>query len=368
MPLRTEPVTINLGPQHPSTHGVFRLRVTFDGEMVVDLEPIFGYLHRGTEKLAEERNYVQIVTLTDRMDYVASMINNQGYCIAVEKLMGIDPPSRGKYLRVIAAELQRIASHLVFTGFFLQDLGAFGTPLMYCFRERERILSLFEMLCGARITVSYMRPGGVFADAPPDFWVALSQFLHDMPGYLDELEQLLLENEIILIRTKNVGILPLDSAINGSVSGPVLRGSGLAWDWRKADPYDVYSEVEFDVPVGTVGDNHDRFWVRMQEIRQSLRIVNQCVEQIPEGPVRTELPLVLRPPLGAESYGRVEASKGELGFYLKSDGTIAPYRCKVRSPSFINLTVLREMLVGWKLADMIVTFGSIDVNMGEVDR
>ncbi len=368
MPLRTEPVTINLGPQHPSTHGVFRLRVTFDGEVVVDVEPVFGYLHRGTEKLAEERNYVQIVTLTDRLDYVASMTNNQAYCIAVEKLLGIEPPERAKHLRVIAAELQRIASHLVFIGFFLQDLGAFGTPLMYCFRERERILNLFEMLCGARITVSYMRPGGVFSDTPKDFWPALTQFLQDMPGYLDELEQLLVENEIILIRTRNVGILPLETAINGSVSGPVLRGSGLAWDWRKADPYDAYGQVEFDVPVGTVGDNHDRFSVRMQEMRQSLRIIEQCVEQIPEGPVKVELPLVLRPSAGVEAYGRVEAPKGELAFYMVSDGTIAPYRCKIRSPSFINLTVLREMLIGWKLADMIVTFGSLDVNMGEVDR
>ena len=368
MPLRTEPVTINLGPQHPSTHGVFRLRVTFDGEVVVDVEPVFGYLHRGTEKLAEERNYVQVVTLTDRLDYVASMTNNQAYCIAVEKLLGVEPPERAKFLRVIAAELQRIASHLVFIGFFLQDLGAFGTPLMYCFRERERILDLFEMLCGARITVSYMRPGGVFFDAPEEFWTALSQFLQEMPGYTDELEQLIVGNEIVLVRTKNIGILPLETAVNGSVSGPPLRGSGLAWDWRKADPYDAYERVEFDIPVGTSGDNNDRFWVRMQEIRQSLRIIEQCVEQIPNGPVRVELPLVLRPPAGAEAYGRVEAPKGELAFYLVSDGTIAPYRCKIRSPSFINLTVLREMLVGWKLADMIVTFGSIDVNMGEVDR
>ncbi len=368
MPIRTEPVTVNIGPQHPSTHGVFRLRVTFDGEVILDVEPVFGYLHRGSEKLAEERNYVQIITLTDRLDYVASMTNNQAYCLAVEKLMGIEVPERGQYLRVIAAELQRIASHLVATGFFLQDLGALGTPLMYCFRERERILDLFEMLCGARVTVSFMRPGGVYFDAPDDFWPRLRQFLQDMPSYISELEQLLIQNEIILVRIRDVGILPLERAINGSTSGPVLRGSGLRWDWRKADPYDVYDRVEFDVPVGSNGDNLDRFWVRMQEMRQSLRIVEQCVEQIPDGPVRAELPLVLRPPAGAEAYGRVESPKGELGFYLVSDGGISPYRCKIRSPSLLNLTVIKDLLVGWKLADMIVSLGSVDINMGEVDR
>ena len=368
MPIRTEPVTVNIGPQHPSTHGVFRLRVTFDGEMILDVEPVFGYLHRGTEKLAEERNYVQIVTLTDRLDYVASMTSNQAYCLAVEKLMEIEVPERGKYLRVIAAELQRIASHLVATGFFLQDLGALGTPLMYCFRERERILDLFEMLCGARITVSYMRPGGVFDDAPEDFWPRLRQFLREIPSYIGELEQLVVENEILLVRTKNVAILPVERAIECSTSGPVLRGSGLRWDWRKADPYDVYDRMEFDVPVGSNGDNLDRFWVRLQEMHQSLRIIDQCLEQIPPGPVRVELPLVLRPPAGAEAYGRVESPKGELGFYLVSDGSIAPYRCKIRSPSFLNLTVTRDLLVGWKLADMIVSLGSVDINMGEVDR
>ena len=368
MPLRTEPMTINIGPQHPSTHGVLRLRVTFDGEVIVDMEPIFGYLHRGSEKLAEERNYVQVLTLTDRLDYVASMTNNQAYCLAVEKLLEVEAPERGQYLRVLAAELQRVASHLIAVGFFLQDLGALGTPLMYCFRFREKILDLFEMLCGARITVSYMRPGGVFADAPEDFWPALDRLIEEAPPLLQELEQLLIENEIILVRTKNVGILPLESAIAHSVSGPVLRASGLAWDWRKADPYDVYDELKFDVPVGDRGDNYDRFRVRIEEVKQSLSIVSQCIEQMPSGPIRLDLPFVLRPPAGGQAYGRVEAPKGELAFYMVSDGSIAPYRCKIRSPSLINLTVLRELLVGWKLADMIVTLGSIDINMGEVDR
>ena len=369
MPIRTEPMTVNVGPQHPSTHGVFRLRITFDGEEILEVEPILGYLHRGSEKLAEERNYVQVVTLTDRLDYTSSMINNQAYCLAVEKLMGVEPPLRAKFLRTLVAELQRIASHLVAVGFFVQELGAFGTPLMYAFRSRERILDLFEMLCGARITVSYMRPGGVFADAPPDFWPALTQFMCDFATEFEELEQLLLENEILLVRTRGVSPLPPEMAINCSVSGPVLRASGVNWDWRKMDPYDAYDKVEFDVPVGSNWDNYDRFWVRMQEVRQSMRIIDQCVAQLEPGPVRlVDLPLVMRPEAGAEAYGRVEASKGELGFYLVSDGGIAPYRCKIRSQSLINLTVTEHLLVGWKLADMIVSLGSVDINMGEVDR
>ena len=367
MTLRTEPVTINLGPQHPSTHGVFRMRITFDGEVILDVEPVFGYLHRGSEKLAEERTYAQVVTLTDRLDYVSSMSNNLAYVLAVEKLAGIQPPERAMYLRVIAAELQRISSHLVATGFFLNDLGALATPLMYCFREREKILDLFEMLCGARITLSYMRVGGVFQDAPTEFWPAIRDFLNFMPEYVDEYERMLTGNEILLSRTKDVGILAGETAINCSASGPVLRSAGVNWDLRKADPYDVYDRLEFDVPVGTVGDNYDRYLLRIAEIRQSLRIIEQCVDQIPDGPVRERIPNLVRPPAG-DAYAHVESPKGELGFYLVSDGSIAPYRCKIRSPSLINLTVLRDILIGWKLADMIVTFGSIDINMGEVDR
>ncbi len=361
-------MTVNVGPQHPSTHGVFRVRITFDGEEIVEVEPVFGYLHRGSEKLAEERNYVQVVTLTDRLDYTSSMINNQAYCLAVEKLLGVEPPPRAKYLRTLTAELQRIASHLIAVGFFVQELGALGTPLMYSFRSRERILDLFEMLCGARITVSYMRPGGVFADTPAEFWPALDQFLIDFSREFAEIEQLLLENEILMVRTRGISPLPPDIAINCSVSGPVLRASGVNWDWRKQEPYDAYDKVDFDVPLGSNWDNYDRFWVRMQEIHQSVRIVKQCVEQIEPGPIRLDLPLVLRPEAGREAYGRVEASKGELGFYLVSDGGIAPYRCKIRSPSLINLTVTEHLLVGWKLADMIVSLGSVDINMGEVDR
>ena len=367
MTIRTEPVTLNLGPQLPSTHGVFRMRITFDGEIILDVEPVFGYLHRGSEKLAEERTYAQVVTLTDRLDYVSSMSNNLAYVLAVEKLSGIQPPERAMYLRVIAAELQRISSHLVATGFFLNDLGALATPLMYCFREREKILDLFEMLCGARITLSYMRVGGVFQDAPTEFWPAIRDFLGFMPEYIDEYEKLLTANEILLSRTKNIGVLTGDTAINCSASGPVLRSAGVNWDLRKADPYDIYDRLEFDVPVGTVGDNYDRYLLRIAEMRQSLHIIQQCVDQIPDGPIRERIPNLVRPPVG-DAYAHVESPKGELGFYLVSNGGIAPYRCKIRSPSLINLTVLRDILIGWKLADMIVTFGSIDINMGEVDR
>ena len=367
MNIRTEPVTINVGPQHPSTHGVFRLRVTFDGEVVVDVEPVFGYLHRGTEKLAEGRSYVQVVTLTDRVDYTASMSNNLAYVRAVEKLGGIEVPERAQYIRVISAELQRIASHLMATGFLLNDLGAFATPLMYCFRERERILDLFEMLCGARITLSYMRPGGVFQDAPEDFWPALGSFVKDMPGYLDDLEGLITGNEIVLIRTREVGTLTAEMAINDSVTGPMLRASSVQWDLRKADPYEVYDRLDFDIPIGSMGDTFDRYLVRIHEMRQSVKIVEQCIREIPDGPIRAEAPFFMRPPEG-DAYAAVEGPKGELGFYLVSDGGIAPYRCKIRAPSFINLTSLRDMLVGSKMGDLIITFGSLDVVIGEVDR
>ena len=364
--IRTEPITINLGPQHPSTHGVFRLRVTFDGEEIIDAEPVFGYLHRGTEKLAETRNYVQIVTLTDRMDYLASMSNNLAYVRTVEKLADIEVPERAQYIRVISAELQRIASHLMATGFLLNDLGALATPLVYCFRERERILDLFEMLCGARITLSYMRPGGVFQDAPEDFWPSLDSLIGDLPHYFDELESLITSNEIVLARTKNVGLLTDEQAIDNSMSGPNLRASGVKWDLRKADPYEIYDRVKFEVPIGAIGDTFDRYLVRILEMRESVKIIEQCLEQIESGPIRANTPFFIRPPAG-EAYA-LEGPKGELGFYMVSDGGVAPYRCKVRAPSFINLTPLRDMLKGWKMGDLIIIFGSIDIVLGEVDR
>ncbi len=253
-------------------------------------------------------------------------------------------------------------------GFWLNDLGAFATPLMYCFRERERILDMFEMLCGARITLSYMRPGGVLQDAPEDFWPALDLFVRETPGYIDELAQLISENEIVLARSKGIGVLSAEQAINASITGPVLRASSVKWDLRKADPYEIYDRLDFDIPIGANGDTFDRYVVRIEEMRESIKIVQQCVRDIPEGLVKTaDVPFIIRPPEG-DTYAAVESPKGELGFYIVSDGGISPYRCHVRAPSFINLTVLREMLLGWKMGDLINIFGSLDVVIGEVDR
>jgi NADH-quinone oxidoreductase subunit D len=367
MPLKTEPVVINIGPQHPSTHGVFRMRVTFDGEVIMDMEPVLGYLHRGIEKLAEGRTYTQNITLTDRLDYVASMTNNLAYVMAVEKLAGIQVPERAEYLRVIMSEMMRISSHLIAVGAFLNDLGAFFTPFMYMFREREKLLDLFEMVCGQRLTYNYMRIGGVSRDIPEEFLPALSKFVAEMPHFVDEYDQLIRENEIVLARSKGVGILSRERAINVSAAGPVLRGSGVKWDLRKADPYSVYDRFDFEIPTGEIGDNYDRYRVRIEEMRQSVRILEQAIAQLPKGEVRARVPYLLRPAKG-EAYGHIEGPKGELGFYLVSDGSIAPYRFHVRAPTFINLTALRDMTVGWKLADAIITFGSIDICLGEVDR
>jgi len=367
MVIKTEPFVLNIGPAHPSTHGVFRMRTTFDGEVVVDMEPVFGYLHRGIEKLAEERTYTQDIPLTDRLDYLASMSNNLAYVIAVEKLAGVPVPERAEYLRVIMAEMQRIASHLVAVGAFLNDCGAFMTPILYMIREREKILDLFEMVCGQRLTYNYMRIGGVSHDIPAEFLPALAKFVTEMPGFIDEYDQLLAENEILLARSKGVGILPKELAINISASGPVLRASGVKWDIRRADPYSVYDRFEFEIPTGSVGDCYDRYRVRVQEMRQSTRIIKQAMEQLPPGEVRSQVPQRLHPPVG-EVYGHIEAPKGELGFYLVSDNSIAPYRFHIRAPSLINLTALRDMVIGWRLADAIIIFGSIDICMGEVDR
>ena len=367
MAIKTEPFILNMGPQHPSTHGVFRMRVTLDGEVIVDLEPVIGYLHRGIEKMGENRTYTQIIPLTDRLDYVASMINNFAYVLAVEKLAGIEIPERAEYLRIIMAETMRISSHLMAVGFFLNDLGAMMTPVLYMWREREKLLDLYEMVCGQRLTYNYMRIGGVSHDVPEEFLPALKKFVAEMPGFIDEYDQLLAQNEILLVRSKGVGILPRDTAINTAASGPVLRASGVRWDLRKADPYSIYDRFDFEVPVGTVGDNYDRYWVRMQEMRQSVRILEQAIAQLPEGEVCARVPHLLRPPIG-EVYGHIEGPKGELGFYLVSDNSIAPYRFRIRPPTLINLTALKDMVVGWKVADLIITFGSIDVCLGEIDR
>ena len=367
MELKTEPVLINMGPQHPSTHGVFRMRVTFDGEVIVDMEPIFGYLHRGIEKLAEERTYTQVIPLTDRLDYVASMTNNHAYVLAVERLAGITVPERAEYLRVIMDEMMRISSHLMAVGFLLNDMGAFFTPLMYMFREREKLLDLFEMVCGQRLTYNYMRIGGLSHDIPPEFLPALERFVQEMPHFIDEYDQLLAENEILLARTKGVGVLSRELAINASASGPVLRASGVSWDIRKADPYSVYDRFKFQVPIGTAGDIYDRYWVRIQEMRHSVRILEQAIKGLPSGEVMAKVPPLLRPPQG-EAYAHIESPRGELGFYVVSDNSIAPYRLHIRAPTFINLTTLRDLVIGWKLADAVAVFGSIDIVLGEVDR
>jgi NADH-quinone oxidoreductase subunit D len=365
--LHTPPYVVNIGPQHPSTHGVFRIKVTLDGERILDAEMVLGYLHRSMEKLAEERTYTQNIPFTDRMDYLAAMTGNLGYCLAAEKLAGIEVPERASYLRVIFAELQRIASHCMANGTFVNDCGAWQTPLMYMFREREKILDLFEMTCGARLTTNYMRIGGVAFDVPDEWYPSIAKLMAEMPDRISEYEAMLLDNEILLVRSRDVGVLAPDVAINASASGPLLRGSGIAWDVRKADPYCVYDRFDFDIPVGHKGDCFDRFIVRVEEMRQSVRIIRQALEQLPGGPVSVPVPLALRPEPG-EAYARIESPKGELGFYLVSDGSSAPYRWHVRSPSLINLSVLKEMTVGQTIADAIVTLGSIDINVGEVDR
>ena len=367
MPIETEPLIVNIGPQHPSTHGVFRMRVTLDGERIIDAEMIVGYLHRSIEKLAEERTWIQNIPFTDRMDYLAAMTGNLSYCLAVERLAGIEVPERAQYLRVIFGELQRIASHAMANGTFVNDCGAWQTPLFYMFREREKILDLFEMTCGARLTLNYVRIGGVSFDIPDEFMPKLRELLDELPDRFAEYEQLLVDNEILLLRSRDVGVLSPELAMNASMSGPMLRGSGIAWDIRKADPYSLYERFDFDIPVGHNGDCYDRFMVRMEEVRQSMRIIEQAVEQLPPGSYAAEVPLNLRPPAG-EIYSRIESPKGELGFYLVSDGGPTPFRYHVRSPSLINLSALREMVIGHSVADAIVTLGSIDINVGEVDR
>lgn len=367
MTLQTEPFVINIGPQHPSTHGVFRMKFTMDGERVIDAEMVVGYLHRSLEKLAEERTYTQNIPFTDRMDYLSAMSNNFGYCLAVERLAGVRVPERGEYIRVIMAELQRIANHCMAVGTFINDAGAWQTPLMWLLAEREKVLDLFEMTCGARLTTNYLRIGGVAFDLPDEFLPTARRFVDMLPGRIDEVEAMLLENEILLARSKNCGAISTDLAIAASLSGPMLRASGVAWDIRKADPYSIYPRFDFQIPVGENGDSYDRFLVRLAEMRQSLRILDRALRDIPGGPYKYDVPLNIRPPEG-EVYARIESPKGELGYYVVSDGGSAPYRFHVRAPSLINLSVLKEMVVGATVADAIVAFGSIDIVIGELDR
>ena len=367
MELKTQPFVVNMGPHHPSTHGVFRLRATLDGEVVIDLEPVYGYLHRGIEKLAEGRTYTQNIPFTDRLEYRVSMLNNLAYVMVVEKLADIQVPERAEYLRVIFSELMRISSHLMAVGFLTMELGAMGTPIMYMYREREKLMDLTDMVCGQRITHNFMRVGGLSHDIPPEFVPAAKKFIKEMPHYIDEYDQLLMENEIVLVRTKGIGILPADIAINYGCSGPMLRGSGVKWDIRRVNPYLLYDRFDFDIPTGEIGDIYDRYRIRIEEMRQSVRILEQAIDQIPSGEVCTKVPSLLRPPKG-DAYCSIESGQGELGFYLVSDGSIAPYRFRIRPPSQLNLSVLKEISLGWKLADVVVILGSIDINLAEVDR
>ncbi|MGE5364767.1 MAG: NADH-quinone oxidoreductase subunit D [Bacteroidota bacterium] len=371
MALKTEEMVLNMGPQHPSTHGVLRLEVVLDGELVIDVKPHIGYLHRCFEKHCEAMTYPQVVPYTDRLDYLASMYNNFGYVVAVEKLLGIEIPERVDYIRVIMGELQRIASHLVALGTYGLDIGAY-TPFLYCFRDREKILSLFEMTCGARLLYNYMWVGGLSHDLHPDFVPRVLEFIEYFKPNITELNNLLSFNKIFIDRTANVGILPVDMAINYGVTGPMLRASGLKFDLRKNEPYSVYDKFDFDIPVGsgekgTVGDSWDRYYVRVKEMEESLKIIEQAVKQLPEGDVQSAIPKRIKPAAGSV-FSRVEGPKGELGYFVISDGSVNPFRVKVRPPSFVNLAVIGELCKGHLVADIIAVLGSIDIVLGEVDR
>lgn len=359
---------LNMGPQHPSTHGVLRVVLKLDGELVTGAVPDVGYLHRGVEKLAENRTYPQFIILTDRDDYLCAMLNNWAYCLTVEKLMKVEIPARAEYLRIIMGELNRIASHLLFIGTFGIDIGAF-TPFLYAFgREREMILDLFEQVCGARITYNYVRIGGVSNDLPEGWIEKAKKFVAHMKTCLPEYDNLLSYNPIFLDRTKGIGVLTKEKAIAYGVTGPNLRASGVPLDLRKQAPYGLYSKFQFDVATRQNGDCWDRYIVRRDEIEQSCRILEQALADIPAGEILGKVPKAnLRPPAG-EAYGHIEGARGWLGVHLVSDGGLSPYRLHIRAPSYINLATLQEILNGWKVADVIAILGSIDIVLGEVDR
>ena len=392
-PLETQEITLSMGPQHPSTHGVLRLVLQLDGETVVKCTPYVGYLHRGIEKLAEGMTYMQALPLTDRLDYISSMANNVGYCLAVERLFGIEAPERAKFIRTIVCEMTRISSHIIWIATHALDLGAM-TVFLYSFREREWLLDLFEKLCGARLTVSYPRIGGVRNDVSQEFLDSLYKFTEEFPRRIEEYETLIDQNRIWLKRTKGIGVISAEEAINWGLSGPTLRGSGVNYDIRKRFPYDAYDKVEFDVPIGKNGDVYDRYRCRMEELRQSNRIIKQCIEKLPRGPVmapdapKFTLPpkdrvladmeslihhfvLITKGPMAApegEIYVATEVPKGELGFYIISDGTGKPYRMRVRAPSFVHASVLPRLCEGGLVADVIANIGTIDIVLGECDR
>ena len=358
---------LNMGPQHPSTHGVFRLLLWVDGEKIVDLEPHIGYLHRGSEKLCEGEQFHQVITLFDRMDYIANFNNEQAYCMAVEKLMGLKVPERVEYIRVILCELNRIASHLLFVATMGLDAGAM-TPSMICFRGRERIQALFEAVSGARIMHNYFLIGGLKEDLPEDFDEQIATLLPVIHEDVAEVDRLLTFNEIFLARLKEVGAISVEDAIDYGFTGPCLRACGVSYDLRKAEPYGVYDRFDFDVPIGLDGDCWDRYYIRVQEMYESLKIVRQAGEQMPGGNVASSLGRrLIRPPKG-EIFVRTENPRGELGVYLVCDGTDKPYRVKIRPPSFCNLSAIKHMLNGVWLADSVVILGSLDIVLGEVDR
>jgi len=357
---------INMGPQHPATHGVLRVKLKLDGERVLGSECVIGYLHRGVEKIAENRTYAQFAPYTDRMDYVAAVTNGMGYVEAVEKLLGVEIPPRAQYTRMVLAELQRLASHLLWLGTHALDLGAM-TPVFYTFREREEILKIFEKYCGARLTTHAFRIGGLQYDLYDGFEQDCLNFCDYVLPKIDEYERLLTKNRIWINRTRGVGVLSAEDAVAYGVTGPVLRGSGVKWDIRKVQPYEAYDKVEFEVPIGQHGDTYDRYIVRIQEMRQSVRIIRQCVERLAPGPIFGKVGKVIKPPVG-EVYHSIEAPKGELGYFVVSDGSTNPYRVRVRPPSFVNLQALDIMIRGHLVADVVAVIGTLDIVLGEVDR
>lgn len=370
----TQTLEVSVGPQHPSTHGVFRMNVVLDGENVKSLKPVMGYLHRNHEQIAENMSYTASMPYTDRLDYFNSMVNNFGWAITVEKLANIEVPERVEYIRVIMSELSRLVNHVSVIGFLLNDMGAFFTPVLYAFREREKILDIFEEIAGSRMMCNYFRFGGLRRDISAETFVKIQKIVDQFPRFLDEFETLLSKNDILCMRTQNVGILPAELAVNASISGPMLRASGVNYDIRKVDAYSIYNRFQFKIPLGSKGDVYDRYYVRILEMRESLKILNQALKDVPAGEIMAKKmapfvksPRNFKPPVG-EAYGRVESPKGELGFYVVSDGTAQPWRYHVRAPSFINLTILEDMCLGQKLADAIVILGSVDIVLGEVDR
>ena len=363
----TNELVINMGPQHPSTHGVLRVVLRLDGERVKGCDVVIGYLHRGIEKLCEQRDWAQIVLITDRMDYVAAASNNLGYCETVEKLMSIEVPRRAQYIRTVLAELQRIASHCIWLGTHAMDIGAM-TVFLYAFRERELALDLFEEYCGARLTYNSMRIGGLPLDIPPGWDRKVRAFCDVLDEKVVEYEELLTRNRIWRARTRNVGVISGPDAVAIGLSGPALRGSGVMRDIRKDEPYAAYADFEFDVPLGLNGDTYDRYLVRVEEFLQSTRIIRQALDGLPEGPIIGKVPRLIKPPAG-ETYHAIESPKGEIGYFIASDGkSNAPYRFRVRPPSFCNLQALPQLIQGHLVADVVALIGSIDIVLGEVDR